>query len=337
MIARSRELNGEEQLLLDVNRRAEGQEFYALGGVSVSPDEQILAFAEDTLSRRIYSVYFKDLATGELLADKLTGVDGRVVWSNDNRYVFYIAKDPQTLLGYQVFRHKLGSPQSEDVLVYEEQDDTFYISLGKSLDESLIVLHHESTTTSEVSLLDANAPLGEFRAFLPREEGHEYSIAKRGDEFFILSNWQATNFRLMKTTAADAGDKRKWQQVLAHDPEVRLEDLLLLDDYLIVQSRSQGLSHIKVYPHTDLSRGYELTFDDPAYVVGLDINPSQHSRELRLYYSSPTTPESIYSYQLDKPGERKLLKQEKVLGDFEPGNYQAERLLIPARDGARCP
>ncbi|WP_421668965.1 S9 family peptidase [Shewanella chilikensis] len=337
VIARSREFNGEEQLLLDVNRRAEGQEFYALGGVSVSPDEQILAFAEDTLSRRIYSVYFKDLATGEQLADKLTGVDGRVVWSNDNRYVFYIAKDPQTLLGYQVFRHKLGSPQSEDLLVYEEQDDTFYISLGKSLDESLIVLHHESTTTSEVSLLDANAPLGEFRAFLPREEGHEYSIAKRGDEFFILSNWQATNFRLMKTTAADAGDKRKWQQVLAHDPEVRLEDLLLLDDYLIVQSRSQGLSHIKVYPHTDLSRGYELTFDDPAYVVGLDINPSQHSRELRLYYSSPTTPESIYSYQLDKPGERKLLKQEKVLGDFEPGNYQAERLLIPARDGAQVP
>ncbi|WP_375336919.1 S9 family peptidase [Shewanella algae] len=337
VIARSRELNGEEQLLLDVNQRAEGQEFYALGGVSVSPDEQILAFAEDTLSRRIYSVYFKDLATGELLADKLTGVDGRVVWSNDNRYVFYIAKDPQTLLGYQVFRHKLGSPQSEDVLVYEEQDDTFYISLGKSLDESLIVLHHESTTTSEVSLLDANAPLGEFRAFLPREEGHEYSIAKRGDEFFILSNWQATNFRLMKTTAADAGDKRKWQQVLAHDPEVRLEDLLLLDDYLIVQSRSQGLSHIKVYPHTDLSWGYELAFDDPAYVVGLDINPSQHSRELRLYYSSPTTPESIYSYQLDKPGERKLLKQEKVLGDFEPGNYQAERLLIPARDGAQVP
>lgn len=342
IVARKTAIDSNDELvLLDVNERAAGHDFYGLGGISVSPDETKLVFGEDLLSRRIYSLYFKDLVSGELIADKLEGTDGRVVWSNDNQHLFYIAKDPQTLLGYQVFRHKLGTDQSKDVLVYEEQDDTFYIGLGKSLDETSIALYAESTITSEVLMLDADAALGEFKAVLPREEGHEYSVSKLGDSYYILTNWQASNFRLMKVAVDKAADKQAWQDVIANDPESRIEDVLLLTQYMVVQTRERGISRIHVYPlkgqDFDMSSGVELEFNDPAYVVGFDVNASQQSDKLRLYYSSPTTPESVYEYDLTQPNQRKLLKQEQVLGGFDATLYQAERLFIKARDGKEIP
>ncbi|QFU24943.1 S9 family peptidase [Shewanella eurypsychrophilus] len=328
-------LHQHEQVLLDVNVRAEGHDFYGLGGVSVSHDESKLAFGEDILSRRIYKLFFKDLDSGNLLDDVLDGTDGSLVWANDNQHVFYIKKDPQTLLGNQVFRHQLGTEQSKDVLVYEEQDDTYYISLGKSLDETRIVLFHESTITSEVSVLDADSPLTLFKPLLPREEGHEYSVAKLGSDYYILTNWQADNFRLMKASEDQMSDKSLWQQVIAADDDTRIEDVLLLDKYLIVQTRTKGISQIEVRPFGGQS--YQLAFDDPAYVVGLDMNASQSSDKLRIYYSSPTTPESIYEYDLSQPMDRRLLKQEKILGDFDSKLYQAERLFISARDGVKVP
>ena len=342
-IARKSALNKPETLMLDVNQRAEGVEFYGLGGVAVSPDEAMIAFGEDLLSRRIYKIYFKHIESGALLNDVLDGTEGQVVWANDNQHVFYIAKDPQTLLGYQVFRHQLGTEQAKDVLVYEEQDDSYYISLGKSLDGSRIVLYHESTTTSEVSLLNADQPLGEFTAFLPREEGHEYSISKLGDTYYVLTNWQATNFRLMKVNEANAADKTQWQTVLPYDADTRIEDVLLLQDYLIVQTRKQGLSHLWVYPNAASSSNqpnqapFEIAFDEAAYVVGIDVNRQQASNQLRVFYSSLTTPETIYQYDLTQPGKRTLLKQEQVLGGFDATQYRAERLFIKARDGKQVP
>jgi oligopeptidase B len=347
---------GEESVLLDVNLRAAGEDFFDLGGMALSPDESLLVFGEDRLGRRVYSLQIKEVASGEPLPDVLEGTEGEAVWANDNQYLFYIAKDPQTLLGDRVFRHRLGTPQSDDVLVYEEPDDSFYISLGKSLDGSRLVLYHESTITSEVSLLDADAPLGQFIPFLPREEGHEYSVAKLGDTYYVLTNWQAENFRLMRVQQEHSADKSQWQSVLPYDDEVRIEDVLLLKDYLVVQSRKQGLSHIHVYPSDPVrgiaaSRGVELKFDDAAYVVGLDVNRRQDTDLLRIFYSSMTTPESIYEYDLSglgesglgepglgesSPGERWLLKQDKVLG-YDASLYQAERLFITVRDGAKVP
>ncbi|MGE6650736.1 S9 family peptidase [Shewanella colwelliana] len=336
IISRKPQLADEEQILLDVNLRAMGHEFFGLGGFSVSPDESLLAFSEDTLSRRIYTIEIKDLNTGQMLADKLEGTDGSLVWASDNLHLFYIAKDPQTLLGYQVFRHQLGQPQSQDVLVYEEQDDSFYLSLSKTLDETLILLHHDSTETTAVSLLDSHQPLGQFMPLLEREQGHEYSIAKRGEQLYILTNWEAVNFRLMTVSRSKAHDKESWQEVIGAKSGRRIEDVLLLSDYLVVQSRQSGLSQIEVRPFNGEAH-YQLAFDDPAYVVGFDVNPSQHSRQLRIFYSSPTTPESIYQYDLSQPSTKVLLKQENVLGDFNRDNYRAERLFVNARDGQAVP
>lgn len=336
ILLRKPQLNSDaEEVLLDVNQRAHGHEFYGLGSFAISPDEQLLAFSEDKLSRRIYTIHIKHLEQGELLEETLEGTDGSIVWANDNLHLFYIAKDPQTLLGYQVFRHRLGQPQSADTLVYEEQDDSFYLSLGKSLDETRIELYHESTITSEVSVLDADQALDHFTALLPRETGHEYSVAKRGGDYFILTNWQAVNFRLMQVAEADFANKHVWQEVIAADDQCRIEEFLVLQDYLIVQQRRQGLSQITVYP--DQLPSYQIDFDDPAYVVGFDVNPRQDSHQLRLYYASPTTPESIYQYDLTQASPKRLLKRENVLGGFNSEHYQAERLFIDARDGASIP
>lgn len=328
--------DGIEQVMLDVNARAKGHEFYGLGGASVSPDETMLAFGEDLLSRRVYQIYFKDIASGDMITDVLENTEGRVVWANDNRHVFYIAKDVQTLLGYQVYRHELGTPQSRDVLVYEEQDDAFYISLGKSLDESQIVLYQESTTTSQVSILDASDALSLFKPVIEREEGHEYSVSKLGDDYYILTNWQAKNFRLMKVAIKEAADKSKWQEVVAHNPNALIEDVLALKDYLVVQRREHGLSRINVVPLNGKAP-FELAFDEPAYVLGLETNAQQDSDKLRIFYSSLTTPEAVYDYSLSSPNRRDLLKQEQVLGGFDANQYQAERVFITARDGAKVP
>ncbi|WP_428636639.1 S9 family peptidase [Shewanella sp.] len=336
LFARKPVQEGDEQLLLDANLRAEGQEFYSLGALSVSPNESLLAISEDTLSRRIYTISIKRLDTDEWLNDTLTDTDGEIVWANDNRHLFYIAKDPQTLLGNRVYCHRLGEPQSSDRLVYEESDDSFYLSISKSLDESRILLTHESTTTSQVSVLNADLSNGQFEPLLARETGHEYSVAKRGDEYYILTNWQAVNFRLMKAKESEIGDKNRWQEVIAADDARRLEDLLVLRDYLVVQYRHQGLSQIRILPLNGQPE-YELAFDDAAYVVGLDVNPSQDSHYLRIYYASLSTPESIYQLDLTQTTARQLLKQEKVLGGFDSQDYQTERLFIDARDGAKVP
>nr|WP_250885906.1 S9 family peptidase [Shewanella jiangmenensis] len=334
IIARKPALDGAEEVLLDVNLRAEGHEFYSLGGTSLSEDGALFAFGEDTLSRRIYKIYFKNLKTGELLDDVLDNTEGEVMWANDGEHVFYIAKDPQTLLGFQVFRHRLGTRQSDDVLVYEEQDDSFYISLGKSLDDSQIVLYHESTNTSEVSLLDANTPLGSFRPFLPREEGLEYSIAKLGSSYYVLTNWQATNFRLMQVDASHSGDKSQWRELLPYDPAVRIEDMLVLKQALVLQTREAGATHIRIY-RPDGSEPREIAFNENAYVTWLGSNPEQDSEVVRFHYSSLTTPDSTFDYHLGS-GERELKKQLQVPG-FEAGAYQSERLMLPARDGTLIP
>ncbi|MDP2559800.1 S9 family peptidase [Psychrobium sp. 1_MG-2023] len=322
-------------ILLNVNEMAQGHEYYAISGTTISPNDQLLAYGEDTVSRRIYTLKFKDLSTGKLLNDELKGTSGNIVWGNDNKTVYYIKKDPQTLLGYQVFRHTLGTSQSKDELIYEETDLSFYTYLAKSKDGSTIYIYHDSTESSAVSLVDANNPKAMPQPLLAREKSHEYSVEKLGEWFYINTNWQAVNFRLMKVHQDKLNDKSQWQTVIPANDNAKLDDFTLFDDHLVYEQREDGLTRVTV---RQLSTGKEhkLSFNDPAFRLSMYGNNQHDASTLRLYYSSMTTPASHYDYALTSD-DRTLLKQTKVLGDFNPDNYQSERISITARDGAKVP
>ncbi|WP_418607865.1 S9 family peptidase [Pseudoalteromonas sp. US3C1013] len=321
-------------LLLDVNELANGYEFYELGEVALSPSEQLMAYSEDTDGRRIYTVRFKDLNNDKMLDDVLENTEGQVVWANDNQTVFYVKKDLKTLLGYQVFRHELGTEQDQDVLVYEEQDSSFFMGLGKSRDESLIIIDLASTETNDMWILDANQPHGEFTALIPREEGHEFDIDKLGDTFYIVTNWQAKNFRLMTATSNTIADKNQWQTHTPHRETVLLEGVELFNDFLVLSEREQGQARFVVVNQN--AERMNLEFDDPCYYAAIAMNPEPNVAHARIYYSSLTTPGSLYNVDLTT-GEKTLLKQQNVLGDFNAGDYQSERLMVSARDGIKVP
>ncbi|WP_318476070.1 S9 family peptidase [Photobacterium leiognathi] len=333
---RADDFNGTNKtVLLDINELAKNHEYYNVSSLSVSQDENLLAYGEDTVSRRIYTIKVKNLATGEYLADEITGTSGSIAWQNDNKAFYYIKKDPQTLLGYQVYRHQLGTNQADDTLIFEETDPSFYTSIGKSKDNELVYIWHSSTETSAVSIIDANDPHATATPFLEREEGLEYSISKLGQQFYVLTNYEAVNFRLMKVDADKLGDKTEWQDVIAPQEGVMLEDYELFDNYLVYQQRSNGLTHITVR-QLDSNEERELRFNDEAFTAFFYGNKELNTNKLRLYYSSMTTPASHYDINLDN-SEFTLLKQAEVLGDFNADNYQSERLMIPARDGKLVP
>ncbi|WP_181318961.1 S9 family peptidase [Photobacterium leiognathi] len=333
---RADDFNGTNKtVLLDINELAKNHEYYNVSSLSVSQDENLLAYGEDTVSRRIYTIKVKNLATGEYLADEITGTSGSIAWQNDNKAFYYIKKDPQTLLGYQVYRHQLGTNQADDTLIFEETDPSFYTSIGKSKDNELVYIWHSSTETSAVSIINANDPNATATPFLEREEGLEYSISKLGPQFYVLTNYEAVNFRLMKVDADKLGDKTEWQDVIAPQEGVMLEDYELFDNYLVYQQRSNGLTHITVR-QLDTNEERELRFNDEAFTAFFYGNKELNTNKLRLYYSSMTTPASHFDINLDN-SEFTLLKQAEVLGDFNAENYQSERLMINARDGKQVP
>ncbi|PHZ60732.1 oligopeptidase B [Photobacterium leiognathi] len=333
---RADDFNGTNKtVLLDINELAKNHEYYNVSSLSVNQDENLLAYGEDTVSRRIYTIKVKNLATGEYLTDEITGTSGSIAWQNDNKAFYYIKKDPQTLLGYQVYRHQLGTNQADDTLIFEETDPSFYTSIGKSKDNELVYIWHSSTETSAVSIIDANDPNATATPFLEREEGLEYSISKLGQQFYVLTNYEAVNFRLMKVDADKLGDKTEWQDVIAPQEGVMLEDYELFDNYLVYQQRSNGLTHITVR-QLDTNEERELRFNDEAFTAFFYGNKELNTNKLRLYYSSMTTPASHFDINLDN-SEFTLLKQAEVLGDFNADNYQSERLMIPARDGKLVP
>ncbi|ATD08233.1 oligopeptidase B [Pseudoalteromonas piscicida] len=330
----SQEDLSDKKLLLDINQLAAGNEFYDIGDITVSPDEQLLAYSEDTDGRRIYTIKFLDLNTNTLLQDVLYNTEGQVIWANDNKTVFYVKKDEQTLLGFQVYRHVLGTPQSDDILVFEEQDRQFYMGLGKSRDESAIYIYLAATETSDQLILDANDPCGEFSTLIPREIGHEYGLEKMGEFFYILSNKNAKNFRLMRATAATVGDVEQWEELVAHRDHVLLEGLELFNSHFVLTEREQG--QIRFVVHDYQGQSYHLGFDDACYFATVGNNPEPSSSNIRIHYSSMTTPSSVYDCDLTT-GKKTLKKQQQVLGDFKPEYYHSERLHITARDGVKVP
>jgi oligopeptidase B len=323
-----------EQVTLDVNAVAEGNQYCSVRTGDVSFGQDILPYAVDTVGRNFYTVHFKNLTTNEVLPDVIADVTGNVAWANDNRTLFYTKQHPQTLRPYQVHRHVLGTDPREDQLVYEERDDTFTTYVFKSRSEKYVIIGSHQTLSNEFRYVDADKPTGRFNVFLPRRRNHEYDLNHHGGKFYVRTNRNAKNFRLMSTPDTDTAEDN-WTDVVPPRDDVYLESYTLFDNYLVVQERKDGLTHLQIQPWSG-EGGHDLQFDEPAYVVFAHANPQPDTVVLRFGYSSLTTPPTVYDYDM-ATRQKTLLKREEVLGDFDAENYRTERIHATARDGARIP
>lgn len=328
-------LEAEEQVMLNVNEMAEGFNYYAVGGQSVSTNNNLLAFSVDTVSRREYTLQFKDLTTGEVLADRIPGTTGGATWANDNKTVYYSKKDPITLRSSRIFKHILGTDASADVLVFEEADETFSCGIGKSKSEQYLMIASYSTVSNEWRYLDANTPNGEWKIIQPRERNLEYSCSHYGDHFYITTNRDAKNFKLVRTPI-NATTYDNWEDVLPHRDATLLEGVDIFKDYLVVSERTEGLNQIRVKRWDDAA-DYYIQFPDPTYSAYVGANPDFDTKQLRYGYNSMTTPSSVFEMDMVSQATN-LLKQQEVLGgSFDPANYESERVMVEARDGTKVP
>ncbi|WP_375058490.1 S9 family peptidase [Zobellella sp. DQSA1] len=320
------------EVLLDGNERAGEHSYYGMGQLAVSADQQTLAFAEDFVSRRQYQIRFKSLQTGEFYEEVLENTSGNLVWANDGKTLFYVKQDESTLLPYQVYRHVLGTAQSEDVLVYEERDSSFYTSIYKSRSEDYIVIGAWNTLSSEISLVPADAPDTPARVFLPRARGHEYDLEHYQGQFYVRSNKDGANFGLY---LAKEGALDQWQPLIPAREEVLLEGFALFRDWLVLEERRAGLVHLRQIHRRD-GREHEIRLDDPAYVTWLGANAEAETPWLRYGYSSMTRPVTTYEVNMDTQ-ERRELKQQYVGERFNADEYRSERLWVKVRDGVEVP
>ncbi|WP_412726134.1 S9 family peptidase [Alteromonas sp. D210916BOD_24] len=329
-------LDAEPEVLLDANEMAKGHDYFNIGEYAVSTNNTLLAYAEDTLSRRIYNIYVKNLETDKMLEDVLSGTSGQVVWANDNQHVFYVNKDPQTLLGYQVMRHKLGTSQADDILVYEENDPTFYTAIGKSKDDDVIYIYHHNTDKTGVTLIDANQPTSsQPKVFLPLKDGQEYSVAKLGDSYYVRTNIDAKNFKIMKVPANATDDISQWQEVVGHRPDVFVQDIEVMQNHLVVKEKENGMLRLVVHNLTTAEQKI-LPTQDPIYGAYFTGNTQVDTETLRIYYSSLTTPASILDVNLDT-FDTTVMKQTHVSDTFSTDDYASERVMVEARDGTEIP
>ena len=324
-----------EEILIDGNQRGEAHAFYRLMGMEVSDDHRYVAIAEDTTGRRINQISILDTQSGEFLPETIGNASGSLAWSADGQYLFYLNKNLETLLAYQVMRHKLGSEPSEDTLVYEETDNTYYSGLGRSRSGQYIMLTHENTDTTETQLLAADDPLGSFKPFLPRETGHEYGIDHANGQFFIRTNWQAENFRVMSAKLENSADKSSWKELIPHRTDAMVRNLQAFDRWLVVSERKDGLRKVRIIAH-DGSVDRYLESNEDAYVMWPDTNVSTSTDTIRYGFSSLVTPNQVWEIDLNT-GESTLLKADRVLGGFESSNYRSGRMMATARDGTKVP
>lgn len=328
------DLNAPEEILLDVDKMAEGKAYFSLGGVSVSPDNTLIAYSVDEVSRRQYSIYVKNLVTGEVYSDKIDGTSGGITWANDNKTIFYTSNNPITLLSEKIKRHTLSEPSSKDVVVYNEKDNTNYIGVGKSKDDQFILITSRATMSSQEFYLNANTPNGEFKPFEQRMKDVLTSFIPVQGKFLILTNWEAQNFRLMECPL-DKTTKENWKEVIPHRADVLIESVEPFKDFLVIQERKDGLIKFRVQSTTTNEEHY-VDFGEPAYSANFSTNEEYDSNELRFSYSSMTTPSSVFDYNL-KTKAKVLKKQQEVLGGFNSDDYVTERLYAQAKDGARVP
>ena len=327
-------LENKEEVMIDVNLWAEGHDYFSLRNLSVSPNNKLLAFSVDTLSRRIYTMKVKNLETGELLGDEIHGTQGSAAWANDNTTFFYTVNNKTTLLSEHIARHQLGTMQSADQIVFTENDDSFYIGVYRTKSEKYIIIYNSSTLVSDYHILSADNPQGKFKQFSPREKEHEYSIEHYKDKFYIVTNWNAMNFRLMETFE-NKTEKQNWKEVISHRKDVFLNDIDVFSNYLVVSERKDGLPQIRIINQKNNKEHY-LDFGEEVFSAYTSVNLSFDTNILRYQFSSLITPASTFDYNMDS---RKsiLLKQSEVVGGYDSDKYQSERLYVTVRDGKQVP
>ena len=340
--------DGPEEILLDVNALAEPHAYYQVATRAVSDDNRLLVYAEDTLSRRIYTLRFKDLNTGETLADRIENTAGNVVWAADNETVFYTRKD-ETLRPDRVFRHVLGTPAEQDVEVFHESDPTFYTYVYRTTSREFLVIHSAATLTSEAQTLRADDPTGAFETFEPRNRDakREYNVDHLGDKWYVRTNDAAVNFKIA-TTPVDKTGRAHWQDLVPARDTALVEGMELFDDYIVVSERVGGIVRQRILPlagkpspdapaeRTPALTEHSIDFGESAYLSGTSTNKDPSSHVVRVYFTSMTTPATVYDYDV-RTRALTQLKQQEVVGDFSPDDYVSERTAFPARDGKRVP
>jgi oligopeptidase B len=329
-------LSAKEEIMFDCNELAKGQSYFQLGGLSISPDNKLAVFSTDTVGRRIYTIQVKSLETNAILDDKIEKVTGTAVWANDNHTIFYSSQDEVTLRSDKVFKHKLGTKQADDILVYFEKDDTYNVEVAKSKSRKYLAIESGSTLTTEYRILNADNPDGKFEIFQKRIRGVEYNINHYKDSFYILTNKdKAENFKLMKTLET-ATSQENWTEVIAHREDVLLEDIEIFANYLVVEERSNGLNKIRIMPWSGTGE-YYLPFESETYTAYTTTNVDFETEILRYGYQSMTTPSSVIDFNMRTKG-KEIKKEQQVLGGkFDKNNYKEERVWATAKDGTKIP
>lgn len=327
-------LDASEEILLDVDKMAEGQAYYSIGGVAISEDNKLMTYCVDNVSRRQYTIYFKNLETGEMYDETISNTDGDITWANDNKTVFYVSNNPNTLLSEKIKRHTLGTDPSTDITVYEEKDKSNYIGVSKSKDRKYIFIHSQATLSSEVYFIEADKPTSAFKSFQPRMKDVIYAVTPLADRFLIITNQDALNFRIMECPLNKTGIEN-WKEFIPHRSDVLLEGIEEFKDFIVIAERKEGLLQLCVRNLNDGKQHY-LDFGEPAYTAYISANREYDTDVVRYGYTSLTTPNSTYDYNMSTQ-EKTLLKQSEVVGGYNKDEYTSERIYATAQDGTKIP
>lgn len=326
-------LDADEEIIMDVNEMAKGYDYYQLGGLSVSPNKQLMGFGVDTLSRRQYNLQFKDLTTGEIYPEVIPNTTGSCSWAADNKTVFYTLKDPVTLRSYRIMRHELGTDPADDVLIFEEMDPTFSASVGKSRNGEYIMIYSYATVSTEVRYLKSSEPLGEFKIFEKRKRDHEYSVDHRGDQFYILTNKDgATNFQVMTCPVGNT-NAAGWKVLVPEDEAVLIEGVSTFENFVVLSERTEGLTRIRII---ESGNDHVIKFPEESFVAYMGPTPNYASETVRLRYTSLTTPNTDFDYYV---ADQKLepIKVQEIPGGYQSDDYVSERVMAKAQDGTEVP
>jgi len=328
-------LENEEEILLDANILAEGKEYFDIGSISISVNNDILSFSTDIVGRRIYKIFFKNLKTGEIYKDEIDNTTGKAVWSSDNNYVFYIRKD-ESLRAFQIYRHELGTETEKDVLIFHEEDETFDVNVYKTKTLDYIFISSSSTNEDEHRFIPANDIFADWKIIQPRTEDLEYSVEHYQDDFYIITNADdSTNFKIVKTKVENPSIEN-WEDFIPHRENVLLEGFEIFNEYFVLEERESGLLQIKII-ESKTGNSHYLPFSDPTYTAYIGTNMEFDTNKLRFGYTSLTKPASTFEYNM-KEKTTKLLKEQEVLGGkFHKENYISERIWATARDGKQVP